>query len=60
MESSEIDLSDFQDADDGTNVPADNVEPPEVPDLASPLQGQGGFFIMSKIAFFFRMFFILF
>jgi hypothetical protein len=40
VESSEIDLSDFQD----TNVPADDPEQPGEP---------GAFFIISKMAFFF-------
>lgn len=52
MESSEVDLSDFQDADDGTNVPADNDagQPTEM-DAAPQQDGPGRFPLIIKMAF---------
>lgn len=44
VESSEVDLSDFQDAEDGTNVPSDNdAGQPAEADAAPQQQGAGGF-----------------
>ena len=44
VESSEVDLSDFQDAEDGTNVPSENdAGQPAEEDAAPQQQGAGGF-----------------
>lgn len=44
VESSEVDLSDFQDAEDGTNVPSDNdAGQPAEADAAPQQQGAGRF-----------------
>jgi DNA replication licensing factor MCM6 len=44
VESSEVDLSDFQDAEDGTNVPSENdAGQPAKEDPAPQQQGAGGF-----------------
>jgi hypothetical protein len=49
VESNEIDLSDFQDVDDGINVPSDNDagQPAEAND-APQQQGAGGFPLLLK------------
>jgi DNA replication licensing factor MCM6 len=49
VESNEIDLSDFQDVDDGINVPLDNDagQPAEAND-APQQQGEGGFPLLLK------------
>jgi DNA replication licensing factor MCM6 len=49
VESSEVDLSDFQDADDGINVPSDNDagQPAEAND-APQQQCAGGFPLLLK------------
>jgi DNA replication licensing factor MCM6 len=43
VESSEVDLSDFQDAEDGTNVPSENDAGQPAEDAAPQQQGAGGF-----------------
>lgn len=44
VESSEVDLSDFQEAEDGTNVPSDNdAGQPADADAAPQQPGAGGF-----------------
>ena len=44
VESSEVDLSDFQDAEDGTNVPSESdAGQPAEEDAAPQQQGAGGF-----------------
>lgn len=44
VESSEVDLSDFQDAEDGTNAPSDNDAGQQAEaDAAAQQQGAGGF-----------------
>jgi hypothetical protein len=59
VESSEIDLSDFQEDLDSTNIPADTDpgQPGESGPVPTPVDAGGGF-IISKIAF--LMFFVLF
>ena len=47
VESSEVDLSEFEDAEDGTNVPSDNdAGQPAEADAAPQQEGAGGFQIL--------------
>jgi DNA replication licensing factor MCM6 len=50
VESSEVDLSEFQDAEDGTNVPSDNdAGQPAKADAAPQQEGAGGFQILKNL-----------